>query len=366
MIFGKSAVPEFGAGGHTFNEVFGMTHNPWDRSRSAAGSSGGAAVALATGMAWVAHRNDLGGSLRTPASFCGVVGFRPSPGRVARDPGTTPGSLLGAEGPMARNIADAALFLDALAGENADDPISLPRLPESFLSAALAPIKPRKIAFSADLGITPVDPEVAAICRAAAGKLAGEGVIVEEAHPDFSGVHETFQTLRAHFFAASHGQKLRDYPHMLKPEMIWNVEKGLKLGMAELIDADAKRAELIVRTLAFFDDYDLLLTPAAIVPPFPNELPYVEECAGLKFETYMDWLAIAYAITLTTAPALSMPCGFTAEGLPVGMQVVARPRGELEQLSYASFLEEVFGVVLARPIAPVEAAFFWALPILIQ
>jgi amidase len=253
---------------------------------------------------------------------------------------------------MARSIADAALFLDALAGENAHDPISLPRLPESFLAAARTPRKPRRIAFSAGLGITPVDPEVSAICRAAAEKLAGEGVLVEEAHPDFSGVHEAFQTLRAHFFAASHGQKLRDYPHLLKPEMIWNVEKGLKLGMAELIEADAWRAALIARTLAFFDDYDLLLTPAAIVPPFPNELRHVEECAGQRFGTYMDWLAIAYAVTLTTAPALSMPCGFTATGLPVGLQVVARPRGERDQASYAAFMEPIFGAMLEKPIDP--------------
>lgn len=352
LVFGKSAVPEFGAGGHTFNEVFGMTHNPWDHGRSAAGSSGGAAVSLATGMAWIAHGNDLGGSLRTPASFCGVVGFRPSPGRIARDPGTTVDSLLGAEGPMARNIADAALFLDALCGEDARDPISLPRLSESFLSAAQNPRKPRKVAFSADLGITPVDPEVAAICRAAAEKLSREGVIVDEAHPDLSEAHEAFQVLRAHFFAASHGPKLRDYPHLLKPEMIWNVEKGLKLTMPELLKAEAQRAELIARTIAFFDEYDLLLTPTAIVPPFPNALRYVEECNGQRFETYMDWLAMAYAITLTTAPTLSMPCGFTASGLPVGMQVVARPRGELKQLAYAAFMEPLFDAALKRPIDP--------------
>lgn len=352
VVFAKSAVPEFGAGGHTFNEVFGMTHNPWDRNRSAAGSSGGAAVSLATGMAWVAHGNDLGGSLRTPASFCGVVGFRPSPGRIARDPGVTVDSLLGAEGPMARNIADAALFLDALSGEDARDPISLPRLPESFLSAAERRRKPLKVAFSADLGITPVDPEVAAICRSAAEMLSREGVIVEEAHPDLSEAHEAFQVLRAHFFAACHGPKLRDYPHLLKPEMIWNVEKGLKLSMPELLKAEAQRAELIGRTITFFDDYDLLLTPTAIVPPFPNEYRYVEECGGQRFETYMDWLAIAYAVTLTTAPALSMPCGFTAGGLPVGMQVIARPRGELKLLAHAAFMEPVFDAALKRPIDP--------------
>ena len=352
LVYAKSAVPEFGAGAHTFNEVFGMTLNPWDRTKSAAGSSGGSAVALATGMAWVAHGNDLGGSLRNPASFCGVVGLRPSPGRVARDPAQLIDSLLPAEGPMARSIADTALLLDAMVGEKPLDPVSLPREPGSYLAAARSPKKPIRIAFSADLGITPVDPEVAAICRAAAERLAGEGVIVEEAHPDLSEAHECFQVLRAYFYAASHGAKLRDFPQLLKPEMIWNVQKGLDLTAAELLRAEAQRFEIVRRTHVFFSDYDLLLTPATIVPPFPIELRYVEECAGHRFDTYIDWLAIAYAITLTTAPALSMPCGFTSTGLPVGLQVVARPRGDRDLLSGAAFIEQVLQIGTERPIDP--------------
>lgn len=352
IVFAKSAVPEFGAGGNTFNEVFGATLNPWDLSRSASGSSGGSAVSLATGMAWAAHGNDMGGSLRNPASFCGVVGVRPSPGRVARDPGILVDSLLGAEGPMARNVADAALLLDAMSGENPSDPLSLPRLGTSFLDAALAPRLPRRVAFSTNLGITPVDPTVAAVCRAAAAKLARAGVQVEEAHPDLSDAHEVFQTLRAYQYAASHGHKLREFPHLLKPEMVWNVEKGQRLTAAEIIDAQEKRAAIIARTIAFFDDYDLLLTPATIVAPFPVEERYVAECDGHRFETYIDWLAIAYAITLTTAPCLSMPCGFTPGGLPVGLQVVARPRNELGLLSAAACMEGEFGAVLRKPISP--------------
>ncbi|MCR8722702.1 amidase [Frigidibacter sp. ROC022] len=352
VVYGKSAVPEFGAGGNTFNEVFGATLNPWNRSRSASGSSGGAAVALATGMAWVAHGNDMGGSLRNPASFCGIVGLRPTPGRVARDPGTLVDNLLAADGPMARNVADTGLLLDAMCGENPADPRSLPRLSLSYREHASQPRMPRRIAFSADLGITPVDPEVAAICRAAAEKLAGDGVLVEETHPDLSEAHEAFQTLRAFHFAASHAQKLRDFPELLKPEMVWNVEKGLKLTAAEHLKAEEQRAEMVARTVAFFDDFDLLLTPATIVPPFPIENRYVERCAGHEFETYIDWLAIAYAITLTTAPALSMPCGFTAEGLPVGLQVVARPRAEHDLLSYAAFIESELDATITTPIDP--------------
>ena len=352
IVYAKSAVPEFGAGGNTFNEVFGATLNPWDRTRSASGSSGGAAVAVGTGIGWLAHGNDMGGSLRNPASFCGVVGVRPSPGRVARDPGLLVDSLLGAEGPIARNVADAALLLDAMSGEHPADPISLPRLPERFLSAALRPRRPIRIAFSADLGITPVDREVAAICRAGADRLAAAGIIVDEAHPDLSEAHDVFQVLRAFHFAAAHGAKLRDTPHLLKPEMIWNIEKGLALNAARLLEAEAGRARMISRMLDFFQTYDLLLTPATIVAPFPVEERYVTACEGHQFETYIDWLAIAYAITLTTAPALAMPCGQTASGLPVGLQVIARPRGELDLFSFSAFIEAELGAAVRRPIDP--------------
>ncbi|MCO5069951.1 MAG: amidase family protein [Rhizobiaceae bacterium] len=356
VVFAKSAVPEFGAGGNTFNEVFGATLNPWNTKLSVSGSSGGSAASLATGMAWVAHGNDMGGSLRNPASFCGVVGIRPSPGRVARNPGAMVDSLLGVDGPMARTIADAALLLDAMSGENPSDPLSMPRLSTSFLDAAQTPRRPRRIAFSADLGITPVDPIVADICRSAAEKLAQTGVEVVEAHPDLRESHEVFQILRAYQYAAAHGHKLRDFPQLLKPEMIWNVEKGQKLTALEIIDAQAKRAQLIARTVEFFRDYDLLLTPATIVAPFPVTERYVSECAGHHFETYIDWLAIAYAITLTAAPCLSMPCGFTPDGRPVGLQLVARPKNEMGLLSNAAFIEAELGAALKTPILPRPSA----------
>lgn len=352
IVFAKSATPEFGAGGNTFNEVFGATLNPWDLSKSCAGSSGGSAVALATGMAWVAHGNDMGGSLRNPASFCGVVGLRPSPGRIAHDPGVLVDSLLGAEGPMARNVADAALLLDAMAGENPYDPLSLPREPLRYLDHALAPTKPLRVAFSADLSVTPVDPEVLAICRAAADKLAADGVDVIEDQPDLRASHEVFQTLRAYQYAASHGHKLRDFPELLKPEMVWNVQKGLNLTAKEIIDAQDKRAAMIAATVSFFDRYDLLLCPATIVAPYPVEQRYVESCNGVKFESYIDWLAIAYAVTLSTAPALSLPCGFTQSGLPVGLQVVARPRNEAGLLRGAAYIEAMLNVAITRPIDP--------------
>lgn len=352
IVYAKSATPEFGAGANTFNEVFGMTRNPWNTSLSAAGSSGGAAVSLATGMAWVAHGSDLGGSLRNPASFCGIVGLRPSPGRVAATPGNLVDSILSVEGPMARTVEDVALLLDAMTGDNPRDPVSLPRDGTSYLEAARAPTKLRKVAFSPDLGVTPVDPEVAEICRRAACRFSELGVTVEEKHPDLSEAHNAFQTLRARGFAAAHVQKLKDYPDLLKPETVWNVEKGLKLSMPQIIEAEMQRAAMIERTVAFFGEYDLLMTPATIVAPYPVEQRYVTECAGVTFDTYIDWLAIAFAISLTTAPALSLPCGFTAEGLPVGLQIVAMPRGEAKLLSGARQLEMLLDLGTVNPIEP--------------
>jgi amidase len=352
LIYAKSNVPEFGAGANTFNEVFGATRNPWDLSRSAAGSSGGAAVALATGMAWLAQGSDVGGSLRNPASFCGIVGLRPSIGRVAHTPAFKIDRTLGAQGPMARNVEDLALMLDAMSGEHPADPLSLPVLPTSFLSAARSGRKPKRVAYSPDLGITPVDPEVAAITRQAAARFAEAGAIVEEAHPDLSEAHECFHVLRAFDFAISKSALLREKRDQLKPEVIWNTEEGLKLTVDKLQRAEAQRVSMTARTLEFFETYDLLLTPATIVAPFPIENRYVAECAGKKFDNYVEWLAIVYAITLVCCPALSLPCGFTASGLPVGLQMVAPPRGEAQLLAGARVLEDILGVRGTTPIDP--------------
>jgi len=352
VIYAKSNTPEFGAGANTFNEVFGATRNPWDVSRSAAGSSGGAAVALATGMAWLAHGSDMGGSLRNPASFCGVVGMRPSIGRVARSPAFKIDRNLTVQGPMARNVEDLALLLDAMSGEHPADPLSLPALPASFLSAARSGKGPKRIAYSPDLGITPVDPEVAAVTRKAAARFAEAGAIVEEAHPDLREAHECFHVLRAFDFAISKAALLRNKRDLLKPEVIWNIEEGLKLTVEQLERAEAQRVAMAARTLEFFGTYDLLLTPATIVAPFPVENRYVSECAGKKFDNYVEWLGIVYAITLVCCPALSLPCGFTASGLPVGLQMVAPPRGEARLLAGARLLEDVLGVRGTTPIDP--------------
>jgi amidase len=294
----------------------------------------------------------MGGSLRNPASFCGIVGMRPSIGRVAHTPASKIDRNLTVHGPMARNVEDLALLLDAMSGESPADPLSLPSLPVSFLSAVRSGKRPKRIAYSPDLGITPVDPEVAAITRKAASRFAEAGVIVEEAHPDLREAHECFHVLRAFDFAITKAALLRSKRDQLKPEVIWNIEEGLKLSVEQLERAEAQRVAMTARTLEFFKTYDLLLTPATIVAPFPIGNRYVAECAGRKFDNYVEWLAIVYAITLVCCPALSLPCGFTASGLPVGLQMVAAPRGEARLLAGASLLEDVLGLRGTTPIDP--------------
>jgi amidase len=352
VVYAKSNTPEFGAGANTFNEVFGATLNPWDTSKSAAGSSGGAAAALASGMAWLAHGSDMGGSLRSPASFCGIVGMRPSIGRVAHTPKAAVDRNLGVQGPMARNVEDLALLLDAMSGEDTADPLSLPAPATSFLSAARSGKRPKRIAYSPDLGITPVDPEVKAITRKAAERFAEAGVLVEEAHPDWREAHECFHVLRAFDYAITKANLLRTKRDLLKPEVIWNIEEGLKLTVEKLERAEAQRVAMTARAVEFFKTYDLLLTPTTIVPPFPVENRYVAECAGKRFDNYVEWLGIVYAITLACCPSLSLPCGFTASGLPVGVQVVSAPRGDAQVLAGAKALEDILGLRGTTPIEP--------------
>ena len=352
IVYAMSNTPEFGAGANTFNEVFGATRNPWNTSRSAAGSSGGAAVALATGMAWLAHGSDMGGSLRNPASFNGIVGMRPSVGRVAHTPDGKIDMNLSQQGPMARNVEDVALLLDAMSGEHAGDPLSLPRTGQSFLAAARSSWRPKRVAWSADLGITRTDNEVAAITGKAAQRFAELGATVEEAHPDFSGLHDVFLTLRTYDFFMRKAKLLRQHRDLLKPEVIWNVEKGLKITLEEMERAENQRVALAQRYLAFFDRYDLLLTPATVVAPYPIENRYVAEVNGHKFANYVEWLAIAYAITVCCGTALSLPCGFTRENLPVGLQIAGPPRSEARILAAARSMEDILGVRGTTPIDP--------------
>jgi amidase len=344
IVYGKSNTPEFGAGGHTFNAVFPPTRNPWNTALSAAGSSGGAAAALKSGTAWLAQGSDMGGSLRNPASFCGVVGLRPSPGRVPCGPSADPFDTLSVCGPMARDVDDCALFLDALTGLDAREPLSIERPATSFAAACAARSAPGRVAFGAGLGITPVDPEIADLCRTSAGRFRDAGAVVEETHPSFDGAHDAFQILRAHAFAVGLEADYRTAADLMKPDVVWNIEKGLALSSEAVRRARRVRGQLTDRVLAFMTEVDVLATPATIVPPFPVEWTAPMACAGQSFETYVDWLAIAYAVTLTGLPAISIPCGFTASGLPVGLQLVGKPRGEAALLSAAACLQDILGL----------------------
>ena len=352
IVYAKTNTPEFGAGANTFNDVFGFTRNPWNTALSAAGSSGGSAVALATGMAWLATGSDLGGSLRNPASFCAVAGLRPSQGRVASDPGNLAFNHMAADGPMARNVADVALLLDVMAGYDARDPMSLDDPAISFEENALKRQVPPRIAFSADLGVTPVDPEVAQICEGAAMRFSELGAIVEHGHPDFSGLQEVFQVHRAMSYAASFGPLLEANRSIFKPEIVWNVEKGLALTADEIMAAMVTRSQIYERAQRFFAQTDLILTPATVVPPYPVEQRYVERLGNHEFSNYIEWCSIAYAFTVIGAPALSIPCGFTQSGLPVGLQIVAAPRQEARLLSAALAFEELAGICTQLPIDP--------------
>ena len=354
IIVGKSNTPEFGAGANTFNEVFGKTRNPWNTALTCGGSSGGSAVALATGQTWLATGSDLGGSLRIPASYCSVVGLRPSPGRVARGPAEIPFDVLSVEGPLGRTVGDVALMLDAMSGWHAADPISLPAPDKSFTAGLDGSIPPRRVAFGRDLGFMPVEDEVADICAAACRNFEAMGAAVEEASLDFSDAPEIFQILRAALFTARFAPLFAERREDLKPEMVWNIEKGLALTADEIGRAERARATMYATVSRFFQDVDLLLCPAVAVPPFDVDTRYVTEVAGQSFDNYVDWLGFTYAISLIACPAISVPCGFTDGGLPIGLQMVGRPRGEAELLMFASLFEDAAGInaFASLPIEP--------------
>ena len=354
IVIGKSNTPEFGAGANTFNEVFGVTRNPWDTRMNAGGSSGGAAVNLATGQCWLATGSDLGGSLRIPGAFNSVGGFRPSPGRCPRGHSTYLGRFddMSVCGPMARDVTDVALMLDAMVGQNAADPISLPIPNTSFLSAALMTIPPKRIGWSATLGVAPVEPEITEICTTALDTFSDLGTDVDETYPDFTDAHEMFLTIRGLSYVASHGRHMTEHSDQLKPEIMWNYNYGLKLSAKDIAKAQQTRARIHINMCDFFETFDLLVTPTVMTAPFPVEIRYLKEVAGVKFNNYVDWLMHTFVITPTGCPSLSIPCGFTNEGLPVGLQLVAPPRAEAMLLSAAAAFEASHSLRWQTPIDP--------------
>ncbi|CAD6531271.1 amidase [Paraburkholderia metrosideri] len=343
VVYAKSNTPEFGSGGHTYNGVFGITRNPWDLSRSAGGSSGGAAAALASRTAWVAQGSDLAGSLRTPSAFCGVVGLRPSPGRVSYGPSANPYDTLGIHGPMARNVTDTALLLDAMCGEVDGAPLSLREPATSFLDHARKAQRPARVAFSEGLGIATVEPEILAICRRTMDRLTSEGIGVDESDIDLSGAKQAFHALRGIAYATNYDEVLAQHRDVLNPNVIWNIEFGLQLDNQAMRTAQRTRSALFYKLNALLQRYDVLICPASIVLPFPVEMRDIRDAVGQHFETYIDWLAITYSLTLTGMPVIAIPCGMSASGLPVAIQIVGKPRGEAALLSAARAIEEIIG-----------------------
>jgi amidase len=329
ISLGKSNVPEFGAGSHTFNPVFGTTRNPYAPSRSAGGSSGGAAAALATGMVALAEGSDMGGSLRNPASFNNVVGLRPTPGRVPTWPDPAPWAPLGVAGPLARTVTDTALLLSVLAGPDPRSPLSLGEPGARFAEPMDPDLSNLRVAFAPDLsGLIPVDPDVAHVIATVPAVLEQLGCRIEADCPNLGGADETFRIERAHLMELGLGTFLDNHPDLLKPSLRENIALGRRLTGPEVGRAGVLRSQLHQRICEFFTRYDALVLPVSQVAPFPIELEYPAEVAGVRMGDYLEWMRSAYLITVTGCPALSVPAGFTPQGLPVGVQIVTAPRAE--------------------------------------
>ncbi|WP_426959537.1 amidase [Muricoccus radiodurans] len=351
---GKSNSPEFGFNASTVNALFGPTRNPFDTRLTVGGSSGGAAASVATGEAWMAHGSDLGSSIRLPAAFCSVVGLRPSPGRVPRPRKGMVFSMLPVIGPITRTVADAGLMLDAMAGEVWTDPLSLPAAPPgTFAQAASTPRKPGRIGFSMDLGVTPVDPAVAAVVEAAIARLAEAGAGIERTAPDLSQGRDVFHAIRGVNHLAAFAPLIALHGARVIPEIHSSTERAAGLPIVDYARAENARAAMFQRLMDFLADHELLICPTAIMTPFPAEWRRVERLGDHSFDSYIDWIAITFTLSLTACPVISIPCGFTPAGMPVGLQILGRPRGEAALLRVAAWCEEVLGALGHRPVDPV-------------
>ena len=349
ITIGKTNVPEFAAGSQTFNPVFGATLNPYDTDKTCGGSSGGAAVALACGMLPIADGSDMGGSLRNPANFCNVVGFRPSPGRVPSWPSMTPWSPLSVKGPLARTVADVALLLSAMAGPDRRAPLSIDEPGERFRAALGRDFRGVRVAWSADLGGLPLDPRVRAVLDGQRHVFSGLGCDVADATPDFSGANEAFVTLRAVSFAVGHREHVRRHRELVKDTVVWNTEQGLRLTGEQVAAAEAAQGALYDRVRAFMDRHEFLICPVNQVPLFAVDTPYPTEIDGTPMDNYISWMKSAYYITMTGLPAISVPCGFTDDGLPVGVQIVGRHHDDFGVLQLAHAFERATRVGERRP-----------------
>ena len=347
LTVGKTNTPEFGAGSHTFNPVFGATKNPYDVSRSCGGSSGGAAVALACGMVPIADGSDTGGSLRNPAAFCNVVGFRPSPGRVSAGRGSW--SPLSTSGPMARSVADAALFLSVLAEPDPRNPTALSGDPARFAGRLDRSFKGTRVAWYKDLGGIPFEPEVRRVTEDGRRVLESLGCIVEEAEPDFTGVDEAFPTLRHLSYHTRFAAMAKQRPEWIKDTIHWEIREAERQGAADVARAVARQDQLYAEVQAFFSRYDYFVLPVTQVEPFDVTIAYPTSVAGVAMQTYIDWMRSCWYVTLMANPAISVPAGFTSSRRPVGLQIVGRHRDDWSVLQLAHAFERATEHGLRRP-----------------
>lgn len=350
---GKTNTPEFAAGSHTFNPVFGATRNPYRRDVSAGGSSGGAAAALASRLVPVAEGSDMGGSLRNPAAFCNVVGLRPSYGRVPAYPSRQPWTSLAVQGPLGRTVADAALVLSALAGPDRRVPMSRADAGSVFAPPLAEPRRGLRVAWAPDLGgRIPVDQAVRDVLGGVPGVVEDLGGELRTACPDLAGADEVFDVFRAWQFAVAFGDAVRDHPDQVKQTIRWNVERGAQLSAADVGRAEVLRGQLYAAVVSFFDDYDVLLAPTTQVLPFDLDTEYPTEVDGVPQPDYISWMRSCTLITATGCPALSVPAGFSADGLPVGLQIVAAPGADRTVLEFGHAFDRATGWTSRRPDLP--------------
>ena len=347
ITVGKTNTPEFGAGSQTFNTVFGATRNPYDVTKTCGGSSGGAAVALACGMVPIADGSDMGGSLRNPAAFCNVVGFRPSPGRVPVDSGSW--SPLSTTGPMARTVGDVALFLSAIAGPATRGPLSLDHDPARFRQPLDRDFKGIRVAWWRDLGGAPVDAAIRNVVDGSRRVFESLGCRVEQDEPDFSGLDDAFATLRYASNYPRYAPLVRERAEWVKDTIRFEVAEAERLTAADVGRALSRQARIYDQSREFFERYDYFVLPVTQVPPFDVTVPYPTSINGVAMRTYIDWMRSCWYITMMANPAISVPCGFTEDGLPVGIQIVGRHRDDWGVLQVAHAFEAATGFGKRRP-----------------
>ncbi|WP_083451755.1 amidase [Leucobacter celer] len=347
VIYGKSNTPEFGTGSHTYNRVYGTTTNPYDPSRSAGGSSGGAAAALAAGLSAVADGSDMGGSLRNPAAFCNVVGLRPSIGRVPNWPSQDSWDTLATNGPMGRTVGDVALLLSVLSGGDVRAPIAFP----DALGAGIPALgRPLRIGWSRTLGGLDIQPEITAVLDGEGRPtLDGLGHAVRDVEPVLEEADRAFRVLRGLNYARGFGRLLDEHRELLSPELVANTEAGLRLTVADFLEAREQRTRVYNGLVGLFDGIDVLAAPVTAVVPFPAEQSWPQEINGVVQPDYLEWMRASWRISLTGFAAISVPCGFTASGLPVGLHLIAPPRQEPLLLALAQQFEDARPVWRERP-----------------